>query len=198
MVDCIMCVEHETPRDTMNKMESITVYRGIVERKAVNWPYSWWKQAIYTEKILAYKNLIKVSYFNSDGDLEKPADTLFTTPCIFYVDKDSIITLNGNIVKLNKISFDYGNGMSSWDKTQIIKFDNEFVADRWMHILINETGCHQKYEKKEKPVAECLFCKAKGVLEIIDMDDVNSHELICETCVENLELQRHSLGIFRN
>jgi hypothetical protein len=193
-----MQISSETPRDAMSEFENVLLHRGIIYRKAVNWPFSWWEQAIYTEKINAYENLIKVSYYNPEGDVEKPADTLFTVPCVFYIDRDSIITLNGNIVELNKISFDYGNGMSGWNKTQIVKFNNEFDAERWIHILMNGTGCIQEYEKnKENPVAECFFCKAKGVLEIVEMEDENSNKLICEGCIDNLDLSRNHLGSFR-
>ena len=159
--------------DNFNE-ENILLNRTIAHRKAKHFPYSWWKQAIYVELVDSNDNennskVVKISYYNTDSDLELSADTLLIKSCVFYLNKDSAVISNNENVHILNITLDFENGEKKHNESQILKFESYHEANNWI------TQINKELELISSINVECKICKNMS----------NNKSEICNNCLES-------------
>ena len=173
-----MLLCHQTIDDSeMKHSDNVLLNRKIVERKAKHFPYSWWKQVIYTEIVKPKDNdnnvkTLKISYFNIDSDLEMSADTLFVKSCVFYLNKESILISDNEYVNILNITLDFENGETQNNENQILKFKNYEEANTWIEEINKELNLVSNIN------VECKLCKNIS----------NNHSEICSNCLSNYQI----------
>ena len=154
-----------TPVITPVDYEVSFLHRGIWKRRARRFPWLWWEQAIYTEKV--GDNSVRISYYNPCGDVEDSAETFLTKPCVFYIGPRTNIYIDDNIVRVEDVGLDFGEGIEERGD-QIFEFETCDSAAKWKAIV---------YDAFVSPLKlQCRVCGFDGVLH----KDGDKH--ICSEC----------------
>ena len=163
-----------TPIDNNLNQETKLINRTLAYRKAKHFPYSWWKQAIYTELVDSEENtnnvkLLKISYYNTDSDYELSADTLLIKSCVFYLNEDSAIISDNENVNLLNITLDFRNGEKRSNEFQNLKFENYQEASDWITEIVEKMNLISNIN------IECKICKSTS----------NNKSNICNNCLDS-------------